>query len=511
MALVRLEAKGLHQQGCLGYLRARSARTDPSKSLRYDQTNARFSKLTARPQAMKHSSTAIQNRSPNSELAFMSSGRRGLGLLLQNCNEGFRRPSVKTNRSSSPVLLRKISMNSENSKSSANSITTNTTRRYRARNPRQAYPTVHADEHPAGWRPTLPLFRTTVQVFLCAALFCVLLAGGNVFADPALPEVAGTISIPAQEWPFKPGQREIAVHVHYPGSGSPLGNVNAGTGVMLSLHNWGGSGSAGSADPRVLADEFNVIAVGVDYLQSGLQAALKDPEPYDFGWLQALDVLRALQFVTSDLQRRGIAFDSARIFTTGGSGGGNVSLMANKLAPRTFAAVIDMCGMKKLTDDIAYNLPGGSKLNARYIRDPRHPYYLSTDRQELHDLGNAEHLAIMRGAGCNAKIITVHGEDDQTDGIADKYAASMTASGLDFTYVRVTKEMIDGSTFTTTGHALGNRTAIVRQVAGDLLKTMRRQGPSDFERREDICYPTTNGVWTVSYARGWPEGRFESR
>ena len=71
--------------------------------------------------------------------------------------------------------------------------------------------------------------------------------------------------------------------------------------------------------------------------------------------------------------------------------------------------------------------------------------------------------------------------------------------------------MIDGSTFTTTGHALGNRTAIVLRVAGGFLKTLRRQGPSDFERRADIRYPTSNGVWTVSYARGWPEGRFESR
>jgi hypothetical protein len=77
--------------------------------------------------------------------------------------------------------------------------------------------------------------------------------------------------------------------------------------------------------------------------------------------------------------------------------------------------------------------------------------------------------------------------------------------------VRVTKEMIDGVTFTTTGHALGNRTAIVRHVAADSLKNLRRQGPSDFERREDICYPTSNGVWTVSYASGRPEGRFESR
>ena len=72
-------------------------------------------------------------------------------------------------------------------------------------------------------------------------------------------------------------------------------------------------------------------------------------------------------------------FASGRIYATGGSGGGNVSLMANKLAPRTFACTIDLCGMKKLSDDIAYNLPGGSGLDARWSRDPKSSNYLSPD------------------------------------------------------------------------------------------------------------------------------------
>lgn len=59
------------------------------------------------------------------------------------------------------------------------------------------------------------------------------------------------------------------------------------------------------------------------------------------------------------LSARGISFDSGRLFATGGSGGGNVALMAHKLAPRTFAAVADLSGMKRLSDDIAFGLPGG--------------------------------------------------------------------------------------------------------------------------------------------------------
>lgn len=113
-------------------------------------------------------------------------------------------------------------------------------------------------------------------------LFLVLIATGIAMAEPVLPATMGTVSIPAQEWPLKPGPREIAVHVRYPGAGAKIEGVRAGTGIMLSLHNWGGVASGGSADPGIIANEFNVIAVGVDYLQSGAQASIKDPEPYDF-------------------------------------------------------------------------------------------------------------------------------------------------------------------------------------------------------------------------------------
>jgi hypothetical protein len=342
--------------------------------------------------------------------------------------------------------------------------------------------------------------------------------GANAAAQPtsSLIETNGSFRIPAQEWPLKPGPREITVHVRYPGPLPHLRKVRPTTGLMLSLHNWGGTGFVGTADPDFLADTYDVVAIGVDYLQSGRQASIEDPEPYDFGWLQALDALRALHFVFDGLIQRGVSLDRSRLFTTGGSGGGNVSLMANKLAPRTFAAVIDLCGMKKLSDDIAFNLAGGSELNARYVRDPGHAFYLSPDAQELRFLGHPKHLAIMKQLGCSASIITVHGVDDSTCPDVDEFAANMKASGLDFTHVPVTRERIDGRVFTSTGHALGDRTLIVEQVAGRLLnpsspQALRRPGLTDFERREEIRYPTSQGVWVVNYERGYPVGRFDRR
>jgi hypothetical protein len=76
---------------------------------------------------------------------------------------------------------------------------------------------------------------------------------------PKLPERDGAVMIPAQEWPLRPGPRQVRVLVHYPeGTRSSIGPR---TGIFLTLHNWGGSDSVGTADPKVLAQRLNVVAV----------------------------------------------------------------------------------------------------------------------------------------------------------------------------------------------------------------------------------------------------------
>jgi hypothetical protein len=80
----------------------------------------------------------------------------------------------------------------------------------------------------------------------------------------------------------------------------------------------------------------------------------------------------------------------------------------------------------------------------------------------------------------------------------------------------ITKDRVDGTTFTTTGHALGNRTRIVLEVAGKYLEpggqnAILREGPTDFDRREEIRYPTSGGEFVISYRDGFPVGRFEKR
>lgn len=331
-------------------------------------------------------------------------------------------------------------------------------------------------------------------------------------AWPAFPETNATVQLPAQEWPQRPGPRTVRVKVFFPGGVRT--KVTADTGVMLSLHNWGGEDCIGTADPQTLADELNVVALCVNYLQSGKHDSIEAAEPYDFGYLQGLDALRALWFVMHGLDEAKLPFARGRIFATGGSGGGNVTLMANKLAPRTFACIVDMCGMKKLSHDIAFNLPGGSSLNARWSREPQSKNYLSIDEQELRFVGHPEHLAVMKALGNQTRLVIVHGVQDVTCPFADaqELVGNLQQAGLGVEPHFIAKEDLDDTVFTSTGHALGNRTKIatmmVKSVFPDTADVPRRK--TDFDAAdEQVRYPTTNGTFVISYKQGYPVGRFE--
>lgn len=214
---------------------------------------------------------------------------------------------------------------------------------------------------------------------------------------------------------------------------------------------------------------------------------------------------------------RKLAFNPARLFATGGSGGGNVALMCGKLAPRTFQCIVDLCGMKKLSDDIAFHLPGGSDLNARYSRDPTSPNFLSKDAQELRYVGNPRHLAIQRALSPQCLTVTVHGVDDTTCPFADavEMVENFKRAGLRIEPHFIREQDLDGTVFTSSAHALGDRTAIVVRVAGKSLRPQPESGAkgqvmqTDFDRHETIVYPTAQGEYQIDYSTGYPIGRFK--
>jgi predicted esterase len=332
---------------------------------------------------------------------------------------------------------------------------------------------------------------------------------------PALPETDAVVTLPAQDWPLRPERRTIEAAIHYPDG--RLAAVNARTGLMLSLHNWGGTRCVGTANPLELARRYNVVALCVDYLQSGRDGN-DGPEPYDHGYLQALDAIRGLWFVWNGLAAREIEFAHGRIYATGGSGGGNVALMCNKLAPRTFACIVEICGMTQLSDDVAFNLPGGSILNARYERDAISPYFLSPDGRELRFIGCPEHLNAMRRLGNTGRVLIVHGREDVDCPFAEAeaLAKALEKSGFSVEPHFVGREQVDGHIFTTATHAVGDRTQIVFRLADKYLlpdapTALVRRGESDFDRRDSaVRYRTSRGSYTISYEQGYPVGRFEA-
>jgi len=256
--------------------------------------------------------------------------------------------------------------------------------------------------------------------------------------------------------------------------------------------------------------------IGVNYLQSGPWKESRGP--YDCGYLQTLDALRALYWVYDGLGRQGVSFDAGRIYSVGGSGGGNVTLMSNKLAPRTFACSIDISGMAKISDDIAFGLPGGTRLDAGWSRDPAKPNYLSPDQQAIRCPGELGHLKTMKALGNQSKVIVIHGVDDAACPVADarEMVANMRAAGLDVEPHFVTKADTNGKPFKNTGHSLADRTTVALHFGDEFIKTDSpklkvRRGECDFKSRDEkVRYETPNGRFVISYAKGYPVGRFEA-
>ncbi len=369
-----------------------------------------------------------------------------------------------------------------------------------------------------GFNPIVIRCRGTLVRLVAVSLVgwsATLLAGeGTAVPWPALPATNGAVELPAQEWPLRPGPRAVRVQIHYPDG--TLRSVTRRTGILLTLHNWGGTDCVGTADPEVMAREFDLVALCVNYLQSGRAEAIDDQRPYDFGWLQALDALRAMGYLRRALAASGHPFHDGRYFAVGGSGGANVALMANKLAPRSFAGVVALSGMTRLSDDIAFGDPGGSPLSARWIRDPGSPYYLSPAAQEIRFVGHPGHLAEMKRLGSSAHLLIVHGVEDPTCPVADarELVDNLQAAGLPVEPVWVDASRVDGRIFRAPDHALGDRTQIVRALAADGLRpegpgSWVRQTPSDFELNQEVRYPTRGGTHVIMFRDGIPEGRFE--
>jgi dienelactone hydrolase len=175
-----------------------------------------------------------------------------------------------------------------------------------------------------------------------------------------------------------------------------------------------------------------------------------------------------------------------------------------------------MCGMKKLSHDIAFNLPGGSTLNARYSRDPQSKNFLTVDEQELRFVGHPSHLAVMKTLGNNTRMVIVHGVLDTTCPYPDAQELVANLRQAEFAVEPrfIGKEQLDGTIFTSAGHPLGNRTKIATNMVKEYFPQTSdvASRKTDFDwADEKVRYPTTNGHFVISYRQGYPLGHFETK
>jgi len=318
----------------------------------------------------------------------------------------------------------------------------------------------------------------------------------------------------AQEWPLVPGERAVKMHLEEPPNG-----INGNTGMMLALHGWGGVYDNPDiiAFCKFAAERYNLIVTSVNYLQSGTEWTEHRDRPYDHGYLQAMDAIGALYTIREQLGDQQIAFSEHRIYSVGGSGGGNITQMVMKLAPHTFACGIDKCGMPGLTDGIAYGTGEyGSHLDAAYSPDPDAPNYLTADMQEIRDFGNLEHCRLLHQANPGLQIVIIHGVADPTCPVVPKIRqfANMVEAGIDVDAHFLTEVDIDGEVVANIEHSIGNWPGLIARYADEYLKedgkfARQTEGPSDFMRRETFEYPTTNGKHVIDYS-GYPTIAFVS-
>ncbi len=316
----------------------------------------------------------------------------------------------------------------------------------------------------------------------------------------------------AQQWPFEPGERTVNMWVD-----EPVAGIGEGTGLMLCLHNWGGiyDQPIYRGWCRTFADRYNVVTMSVNYLQSGAEGASDTrTHPYDFGYLQAMDCLGALYHVRRQLIEADLSFDEHRVYSMGGSGGGNVTQMVCKLAPRTFACGVDICGMPGLIDALAFGTGEGTHINAGYSRDPQSPYFRTEDVRRIRDFGDPEHCRLLAEANPALQIVIVHGTEDLSCPVVPKMEqfARMTAAGMHVDGRFLTPIDVDGYAVTTTGHPVGRREMVVAKYADDYLLpngrlAKRTEQENDFQRGGMFEYPSDNGRFVIDF-EGYPTVEF---
>ncbi len=245
------------------------------------------------------------------------------------------------------------------------------------------------------------------------------------------------------------------------------------TGAMLFHHGWGGNRFQYADMMRDFAERYNLVCLSPEFRQSGFDF---DPvrgrgsyRPYDASFAQVFDGLAGLRLL---LELRPHV-NRSRLYTFGGSQGGHITLLAAIYAPNTFALTISACAISQLD-------PGRQDWAGR--------------RFPQHEIDVRDVVRLIDRIRC--PVVAFHGDADETVPVEHfhKLEAALRRAGIEHR----TKVYPGGS------HSLApttSREAAVVELADDLLRSSRRDGPTDFESGDVVRIPCAGKVCVIDWSK----------
>ena len=200
---------------------------------------------------------------------------------------------------------------------------------------------------------------------------------------------------------------------------------------------------------------------------------------------QAIDVLRCMHRV-----RQQCKINDERIFGWGGSGGGNVILQCGKMAPNTFALIVEHAGITHPTN--------AADMEAGWDRPNRAGGWQGTALGGTKEYPEHEKLVrdpVHHADLFNTKVYVFHPDLDTTVGVQHgiQMAYALKAAGKD-----AVLELIEGGNHSSGGALDPNersRKTSTEFYAGEDILTRRKSGPTDFDRREPVRLPVNDGMY----------------
>ncbi|WP_186580817.1 DUF2920 family protein [Aquibacillus kalidii] len=340
--------------------------------------------------------------------------------------------------------------------------------------------------------------------------------------------------------------RELRIEFSIPENG-----VNERTGLVIFVPGFGGDidSNVYTKMRRQFADKYNLVTIQCDYfgscyMQSTNKFSYKDPDLLnsiltveelekikinssalsqiisnkntvlpltadldetiehfnDMGYMQAIDLICAIETIKIILKDNNLSFNSKRIIGYGHSHGAYLLHLSNRLAPNLFSFIID---------NSAWTEPG-------YLSGNRHLYnklgkatlaiefnYLAKDIiKHKNDLNLS---TLYKNFNMRTQVLAFQGDEDNLINHNEKKKIIASLSNSD--YILVKKEDIDNIKYKSNNHGLNADFFELFQYAINFERSTRKS----LERESKYEIRLKNTFITVDYSHGLPIFNFDFR